>query len=119
MNIVISFQDRRPDERLAYVARAAITDALHRFAARIRDITVAIRGGDEGLAPPECTVALQVAGGRELHLRSSDVTAEGALREVAARAAGALRDLLARVRPARPAPLERTGRRTYKRRRDS
>lgn len=121
MNIVVTFQDRRPDEQLAYVARRAIGQALQRFAARIRDITVAIRGADEGdgAEAPECCLALQVAGGRELHLRSSDATAEGALRGIAARAARAVGDALARVRPARPAALERPARRAYKRRRDA
>lgn len=119
MNIVVTFQDRRPDEQLAYVARRAIAEALQRFAARIRDITVAIRGDDEGVAAPECRVALQVAGGRELHLRSSDATAERALCSIAARAARAVGEALARVRPARPAPLERPARRAYKRRREA
>lgn len=89
LNILISFQDRRPCEQVAWVARRAIEHALDRFAQRIRDVTVKIRdeNAQKGGIDQHCSLSLRVHGGREFHLHDIDSSPQNALHRLAARAA--------------------------------
>ncbi|MBL8752295.1 MAG: HPF/RaiA family ribosome-associated protein [Planctomycetes bacterium] len=105
MDIVVSFKDRAPCERLAWYARRALGSALDRFAARIRDVTVRIRdeNGAKGGVDQHCSIAMRVDGGQELHLHDIDATPESALHRLARRAARLVRERLARRRIGRDA----------------
>jgi hypothetical protein len=100
MDIVVTFQDRTASEHLAWVARRAVAQALDRFAARIHDVTVRFRdeNGKKGGIDQHCSLALRVAGGRELHLHDTDAEAEPALHRLVHRAARLVRDAFAKVR---------------------
>ncbi|MBM4063111.1 MAG: hypothetical protein FJ265_18745 [Planctomycetes bacterium] len=89
MQILVTFQDRRPSEQIAYVARRTVEHALDRFASRIRDITVKIRddNADRGGEDQVCSLALRVVGGGELHLHDRDSRPEPAIHRLARRAA--------------------------------
>lgn len=103
MDIVVAFQDRNASEQLAWLARRTLTQALDRFAARIRDITVRIRdeNGSKGGIDQHCSLALRIAGGRELHLHDTDADAAPALHRLAHRAARLLRETFAKARQRR------------------
>lgn len=103
MNIVVSFQDRFPSERLAHFARTALAQALDRFDARIREVTVRIRdeNGPKGGIDQHCSLAVRADAGFELHLHDTDSSAEAALRRLCGRAARMVRDRFARLRQRR------------------
>jgi putative sigma-54 modulation protein len=103
MNIVVSFQDRSPSERLALYARTALAQALDRFDDRIRDVMVRIRdeNGPKGGLDQHCSLAVRADAGIELHLHDTDSSAEAALRRLGGRAARMIRERLARLRQRR------------------
>ncbi|MCU0865807.1 MAG: hypothetical protein MUC36_18640 [Planctomycetes bacterium] len=103
MNIVVSFQDRSPSERLALYARTALAQALDRFDDRIRDVMVRIRdeNGPKGGLDQHCSLAVRADAGIELHLHDTDSSPEAALRRLGGRAARMIRERLARLRQRR------------------
>ncbi|MBL9078757.1 MAG: hypothetical protein JNL08_14710 [Planctomycetes bacterium] len=94
MNIVIAFQDQRPDEGVAYVARRAVEHALDRFAPGIRDVHVQIRdeNGHKGGVDQRCTLALRTIAGQEFHLHDRDASPASAVHRLARRAARLVRE---------------------------
>ncbi len=100
MNIVISFHDRPANEQVAYFARRAVTNALDRFASRIKAITVKIRdeNGQKGGVDQHCSLAVNTTSGKQIHLHDTDSSAESALHRLAGRAARIVRETFARAR---------------------
>ena len=88
MNVLVSFLDRHPSEKLAWFARRSLTFALDRFAPRIREVALRVRdvNGPRGGVDQRCSLEIRLVGASDIHMNDIDASAERCVHRLARKA---------------------------------